>query len=260
MLDDFNVIVHRLPPRNIKVYAVADVHIGAQESDIDGFSRFVNKVAAEPDSYVVLVGDVINNGIRSSSCPTDIYDEALTPAAQVDKAVEILTPIADKILGAVGGNHEARSRKAVDLDPMYEIMCLLRKPELYRRNMAFIRIVLTDSKASRNGTRDVYSLLLVHGASEGKKRKFAYALEGIDAIISGHTHNGLVEKPARLILTTQNNVIVRPLVSLTATSWLRYGGYGAAALYMPKATGNPQALLLEHSNSNNRRGDIKVIW
>lgn len=262
LLDDFTPIIHRLPGRSIKVYAIADVHIGARECDLDGFERFIKRVASEPDSYIVLVGDLVNNGIRSASCPTDIYDETMPPRAQVDKCVELLQPVADRILGAVGGNHEARSRKAVDLDPAYEVMALLRKPELYRRDMAFLRIVLDNSMAPTrtHGVRDNYAMLLVHGSTANKKRHFAYAVEGVDAIVSAHTHDGVVEKPARLVFTTRNNVLMKPLVSLTATSWLTYGGYGAAALYMPKSTSDPQALLLEYTGSNNKEGQIRVIW
>lgn len=259
--NDFTAIVHRLPGRTAKVYAIADVHIGAKECDMDGFSRFLKRVERERDSYIVLVGDVINNGIRSSSCPTDIYDEVMPPSAQIDKAVELLEPVADRILGAVGGNHEKRSRKSVDFDPMHAIMAILRKSELYRENMAFLRIVLSNSTQRHvRSTRDSYSLLLVHGKSANKKRRFAYAVEGVDAVVSAHTHDGIVEKPARLVFTVQNNVMVKPLVSLTATSWLDYGGYGARGLYLPKATSDPQALVLEWTGSNNREGQMKVIW
>ena len=41
MLDDFTPIIHELPGRTIKVWAVADVHIGARECDMDGFKRFL---------------------------------------------------------------------------------------------------------------------------------------------------------------------------------------------------------------------------
>lgn len=262
MLDDFTPILHRLDGRTVRVYAVADVHIGARECDLGGFEKFLKRIENDPDAYIVLVGDIINNGIRAASCPTNPYEEAMPPSMQVDKAVELLEPVAGRILGAVGGNHEARSRKAVDLDPMYQIMALLRKPELYRQNMAFLRIVLSKDgrRCSNHGTRDAYTLLLVHGKSANKKRHFAYSLEGVDAVVSAHTHNGLVEKPARLVFTNRNNVVVKPLVSLTACSWLDYGGYAAASMYLPNATSSPQALELEYTGSNNRDGRIRVMW
>ena len=253
MLDDFTPIVHRLDGRTVKVWAIADVHIGAKECDLAGFKRHMARIASDPDSYIVLVGDMMNNGLKDSL--TNVYEEVLPPHAQIEKCAELLEPVKDRILGAVGGNHEARTKRAVDLDPMYAVMCILGRQELYRQNMAFIRVCLT-----RGRTKDNHTLLLIHGKSERAKRNFAYSLEGADAVISGHTHNGIVEKPARIVFTGKNRVVIKPLVSLTATSWLEYGGYAAAAMYRPAATSAPQYLELEFSGSNAVDGQIRVVW
>ena len=253
MFDDFQPIIHHLDGRTIKVWAVADVHIGARECDLAGFVHFLHKLKDDPDSYIVLCGDIISNGVKDSL--TNVYEEVIPPSLQIEKAVELLEPVKDRILGAVGGNHEARSRKAVDLDPMYAIMLMLGKGELYRTNMAFLRVIL-----ERGNTKSRHSMLLVHGKTANKKRRFAYAVEGVDAIISGHTHDGIVEKPARLVFSSRNTVSVKPLVSLTATSWLSYGGYAAASLYEPKATSDPQCLELEYADTNGREPRMRVVW
>lgn len=253
MLDDFDLIRHSLGPRTIRVWALADAHIGARECDMDGLMAFVRKIGADPDSYLVLVGDILNNGIKDSL--TNVYEETMPPSMQVQAAVDLLRPVADRILGVVGGNHERRSAKAVDLDPMYIVCVHLGLESLYRPNMAFVRVSM------RNGrVQQVYNLLITHGRSAAAKRRFAYSVEGVDAIITGHTHDGILEKPARLCVTNAGNIVIKPLISLTATSWLRYGGYGAAAMYQPKTTSDPQHLVLEFSNSNNRRGEIRVVW
>ena len=113
MISDFTPIVHTLPGRTVKVWAVADVHIGAKECDMDGFKAFLRKMQDEPDSYLVIVGDVLNNGIKDSM--TNVYEETMPPHTQVDVATELLKPIADKILGCVGGNHERRTTKSTAL-------------------------------------------------------------------------------------------------------------------------------------------------
>lgn len=253
MLDDCQPIIHTLPGRTIKVWAVADVHIGAKEADIDGFSAFLKRIEKDPDSYLVLCGDILNNGVRNSISDYD----TITPADAVDVTVELLRPVADKILGCVSGNHEKRSKKQVDLDPLHTVFCILRKEHLFRQNLAFIRVKL---KNGNKTTQDNYSLMLVHGKTENKKRRLAYAVEGVDAIISGHTHNGIVEKPARIVFSVQNKVTVKPLVSLTACSWLSYGGYAARGLMLPSATSSPQCLVLEYVNTNDKHGNIRVSW
>lgn len=253
MLDDFQPIIHELEGRDIRLYPVADVHIGAAEAALPEFEAFLHRIAKDKDAYIVLCGDIINNGIRDSL--TNVYEETMPPSAQIEKAAELLAPVKDKILGAVGGNHEARSRRAVDLDPMHTIMVMLGIGYLYRTNFAMLRVILANGN-----TKQRYALMLIHGKTENKKRQFAYSVEGVDAIVSGHTHNGIVEKPARLVFTSRNNVLVKPLVSLTATSWLTYGGYAAAALYKPAATSAPQCLELEYVNSNDIEGRLRVIW
>lgn len=251
MISDFVPIIHKLDGRTIRVWAVSDVHIGSRECDLDGFSHFLRQLG--DDDYIVLCGDIVNNGIKDSL--TNVYEETMPPSAQIEKATLLLEPVKERILGAVGGNHEARSRKAVDLDPMYTIMLKLGKGELYRTNMAFLRIIL-----GKGTTRNRFALLLVHGKTENKRKQFDVIVEGVDAVIGGHTHDGLVRKPSKIVFTSSNSVLVKPLVSMTATSWLSYGGYAAAGLLQPKVTSDPQYLELEYSASNARDGRMRVVW
>ena len=185
----------------------------------------------------------------------NVYLETMSPSEQVQLAVELLEPVKDKILGAVGGNHERRSLRAVDLDPLFIVFCRLGIESVYRQNFEFLRIVLED-----NGSRCDYSLMLLHGKTEGKRKQFDYAVEGVDAIIGAHTHMPNVSKNGKLVFTTKNSVKVQPFVSVTAPSFLRFGGYAAANLYKPRAASCPQYLLLEYKRGNKRDESITVVW
>ena len=255
MLDDFTPIIRELPGRTAKLYAIADVHLGSPQCELDEFIQFLAKIKREPDSYICIVGDLLDNGVRSPQSPTNVYEATMPPSMQVEYAAQLLAPIADKIIACVGGNHERRSRKEVDLDPLYEVMCLVRKPELYRPNMAFVRLHLTNGKS-----RQKYAIMMTHGKSLAKRNKFVSIVEGIDAAIVGHTHTPDVLMPSRIRFTTQNNVVVKDVVSLTACSWLKPGGYSLSGLYPPQATSRPQALELEFVNSNDIKGRVRVIW
>ena len=253
MLDDFTPIIRELPGRTAKLYAIADVHLGSPQCELDEFIQFLAKIRREPDSYICIVGDLLNNAVRSSV--SDVYAETMSPSVAVEYAAQLLAPIADKVIACVGGNHERRSRKEVDLDPLYEVMCLIRKPELYRPNMAFVRLNLTNGKS-----RQKYAIMMTHGKSLAKRNKFVSIVEGIDAAIVAHTHQPDVLMPSRIRFTTQNNVEIHDVVSMTACSWLKPGGYSLSGMYPPQATSRPQALELEFINSNGMNGRVRVIW
>lgn len=253
MLDDFTPIIRRLDGRTIKVWAVADVHIGAKECDLDGFKRFLKAVEADDDSYIVIVGDLISNGLKSSV--TNVYEEAMPPSAQIDLAVQLLEPVKHKILGMVSGNHERRSKKDCDIDPLFTIAAILRINDRFRQNMAFLRIIL-----ERGSTKENYAIMLTHGKTANKKKQFTAICEGIDAAIFAHTHTPDVLMPSRIRFTTSNRIVMHNVVVLTACSWLKSGGYSLSGLYVPQAVSTPQALQLEFNGTNSKKGRVSVIW
>ena len=258
MLDDFTPIIHKLRGRTIRLWAVADVHIGSQFSDVAGFEKFLSKIAQDDDSYLVIVGDLLENATRNSV--GDVF-QSLPPSTQIDMAVRLLTPIAAKILGVVGGNHERRSKKDVDLDPLYAVCSMLRRSDgsslqdVYRPNMAFMRVRLV-----RGSIHHSYALMLTHGKTLNKRKQFVNVIEGIDAAITAHTHTPDVLMPSRIRFTENNKVNAHHVVSLCACSWLNPGGYSLSGLLLPQATSRPQCLVLEFPNSNSTNGKIRVEW
>lgn len=191
MLDDFAPIVHVIKGRTIKVWTVADVHIGSNECQLEAFRAFLRRVMDDDDSFIVCCGDLINNCIKDSV--TNVYDETMPPSAQIQLAADLLRPLAQhgKILGIFDGNHDARSAKSVKMDQGYTIFCLAGCLELYRQRMAFVRVRLV-----RGSNTDTYNIMLVHGKTANKRKQFSYVVEGIDAIVAGHTHIGEISTVA----------------------------------------------------------------
>lgn len=251
MAGDFEPIIWDLPGRTISVWAVADVHIGSDECDLDGFKRFLGRVMADDSAYIVLCGDLLDNAV--SGCPASVYGSR--PYEQIETACELLAPLAEsgRILGVVSGNHEQRTKRLSDIDPLLVVCSKLNIVHLYRSNMAFVRVNLKE-----RGMQDTYNMLLMHGASAAKKSKFH--VEGVDVFISGHTHDPSVSRPARLVFSQKGIVSVKDMLHVTACSWLNFGGYGAAKMYAPKSTSNPQRITLEFTNSNNRQGSASISW
>lgn len=262
MLDDLQIIDYKIKLNkagNVKLYAVGDVHLGSPQCDIEGFKAFINRVKSEPRSYVVLVGDILDNATVGSV--SNCYEATLTPSQQVDLATELLEPIADRIIAGVRGNHEARTSKQCDLDPLYVVFCRLHIEQLYRVNAAFVKLSIGDK------IKTVYTLCVTHGKSDAKRKKFQLHLSGIDVLITGHTHNPLIEQPCHIQFNRHKGTVnVHKTVSIVGASWMNYGGYGLGGLYLANepASNAPQAVILNHSNSRTNSGDdcrkITAIW
>jgi len=240
MLPDFEMITYQFPEReDITIIPISDVHLGAKEFMEDEFESFIKSIANKPNVYLTLGGDLINNGTRTSV--SNIFEEQMRPSAQKKLMAAYLAPVREKILCAVCGNHERRSGKDADDDPMYDIMCKLDIEDRYRENIAFVKIQMGDLNGDGK-YNPTYSLVVTHGFGGGiytggavnRGERFGYVIDGMDALITGHTHKPFVTQPAKIFIDKHNNrVTVKPFKVITSTSWLNYGGYAAQKQLLP---------------------------
>lgn len=250
MNDYTKMIVHKFPDgKDITIYPISDVHLGAAEHMCREWANFCKRVQSEPGARIILAGDLINNALKNSV--SDVYAETMRPREQKQRMIEMLTPLREKILCAVGGNHERRSGRDADNDITYDIMCKLDLEHLYREDLCFMKLQMGDVKGAgqRNPT---YMLGITHGAGGGaltgggvnRFERFGYAVDGIDALICGHTHKPLVTAPAKIYVNPQTNkVTIKQFRVIVSTSWLNYGGYAAAHM-LPPTSHAPQTLTL----------------
>ena len=89
----------------IEVYPIGDVHLGAAEHMADAWKQFCDYIIGRPHAYVILIGDLINNGTRTSV--TNIFEETMRPSEQKRMMAEMLKPLRDRIIAIIPGNHEA---------------------------------------------------------------------------------------------------------------------------------------------------------
>lgn len=246
MLPDFEMIRHQFPGgHDITIIPVADVHLGSPECMEQEFIQFINTVKDTPNVYLILGGDLIDNGTRNSV--SNPFRATMPPSQQKREMAEILQPVADRILCFIPGNHEARSGKDADDDPVYDIAAKLDLEHLYRENIAFVHIQLGVQK-SQSGARTnaekrpAYTLAVVHGNGGGiltggavnKAERFGMVIDGMDALILGHTHKPFTTQPGKILIDPQNHTVrVKPFKVISMTSWLNYGGYAARKMLSP---------------------------
>lgn len=248
----------------IIIFPISDVHYGALEHMQKEWTDFCKLVERTPNARIILGGDLINNNVRTCSF-INPYDELVRPREQKKRMVEFLEPIKDKILCAVSGNHEARSMKDDDVDITYDIMAKLDIEDLYRPNMAFMKVSL-GHRNSDNTPIQSYTFAVTHGAGGGiytgatvnRNERFGNVIEGLDCLIVGHTHKGTVTKPSKIVIDRKNDKVSMSYYTvISMASWLNYGGYAMQKMLLPAHVADPQRLKL-HMNKHAKR--IEVLW
>lgn len=271
MLDDFNPVINKMPlsahPNKLTIIPLADAHYGSQEFNETMWHRTIKRIQDDEHCFCVLVGDLIDNGLKNSV--TNVYEATCSPRDQKEWLYNELLPIKDKILGAVGGNHERRTSKEADQDPLYDVMIRLDRDEVYRQNICFMRTDLTYRAAdlqrgekSRERSRYAFSFAITHGAGGGqyigssanRVQNFGMAIEGIDCLITGHTHKP-VTFPVSKLSFNNGAVFRKQFVVAVASSFLNYGGYPVQKLMQPTAQTTTE-ILLEYSN---KKTHIRVL-
>ena len=87
MLDDFVLINHTFNDVPfINIYPLGDVHLGSKECNIELFKQWIEMVQSDPFGYVVVIGDVMNMGLKNSK--SNVYEEVLTPVQQKEALYE----------------------------------------------------------------------------------------------------------------------------------------------------------------------------
>lgn len=250
MKGDFEIIQHHFPDKqDITIIPISDVHLGAAEHLEREWENFIWQVNNTPNTYITLGGDLINNSTKNSVA--NVFAETMRPREQKRRMAEMLEPIKDRILCTVTGNHESRSGKDADDDPTYDIMTKLDLEDIYRENMAFVKLQFGDKNG--DGTRNpTYTLVITHGAGGGmltggsvnRNERFGYVVDGMDCLIVGHTHKPFVTQPSKIKIDTHNNrVSIKPFKVVCSTSWLEYGGYAARKMLLPSSHA-PQVITL----------------
>ena len=240
----------------IKIYPISDLHVGSAECNMDLWEDFIDRVKNEENSYLVIAGDMLNNGLKNSV--TNVYDEIMRPKEQQRYLYETLYPVADKILAGCCGNHERRSLRDCDIDPLGSVFEKLGILEVYRPDIAYLFLNVKD-RFKENGTeisglkRPAYTIAVTHGhgggtyvgSSAGKAERFSYSFDGLDLLIVGHTHKPVMFPTKKIVLDTKNKKIsYRSSGICVATGWLEYGGYPVEKLLTPVATGVLQEIEL----------------
>lgn len=254
MLNDFIPIIHKLPitehPDGITIVPLADAHYGSKEFNSVRWHKAIKRIYDDPHCFAVIVGDLLDMGVKNSI--TSVYEQTATPREQKAWLREELKCIAPKILCACGGNHEARQLREVDNDPLYDVMVALGIENVYRQNICFMQVKFTYLLQGREKQRADFCFAVTHGAGGGqyigssanRVQRFGECVEGIDCLVTGHTHKPLTFPVSKIVFDgNAKTVKQRQFVVAVASSFLDYGGYPVQKLLTPTAHTDTEIVL-----------------
>lgn len=198
--------------QEIEIYPLGDLHVGSSTCQEKPLIKFVNWAADQENLYILLMGDYCDFITRKDPRfsvgaladwifqPKALNDIA---KAQRDRFLDIIKPVASKVLCVVAGNHETAINRHYERDVYGEIVTAITEMGGHKdRDLAleYNGFLWLDTYHSKEGERKGGTSPIVfalHHGYVGGKLKGAKALEmqrflwynHCDIAVLGHSHN-----------------------------------------------------------------------
>ena len=115
------------------LFTLSDMHIGL--GNLEYINHILDMVKKLPNAVVCIGSDVVDNPTRNSK--GSVIECYLNPQEQIEKAVELLLPIKDKVaLILDAGNHENRTMNESYISITQMIATLMGITDKYRKDFA----------------------------------------------------------------------------------------------------------------------------
>ena len=254
--------------KDIEIMLIADWHWSDPNSNHEKILEDLEYIRTHDNCYCILNGDIMDCAISSSV--GDTYGATLSPMEELRECVSLFKPLAEKckILCILEGNHERRHYKTNGLNLTQLMAQQLGIEDRYSPTTALIFLRFGQLGSHGHSRKVLYTIYCSHGNGGGRKEggkinRLADMTRICDADIYIHSHTHLPAifmdsyyrpSSARSTISSHNRLFVNTGANLD------YGGYAAANLLLPKATGDPQCLVLEFTPTNCHNGHIRVAW
>lgn len=222
-------------PRAATLVIFSDDHVGADAFDEDRFRECV-RYCLEQDCVVYLAGDHVENAIASGKAPGEmLLEQAMWPTEQVKWFVAAMKPLAKRgrIIGALRGNHEARSRRESLLDVCEIIATMLGVP--YDGVGGMLRL---------QAGEQVYPIAIHHGARAGANTwleldRMMRIYPTAELVSAGHNHDLNARKVTGVVIGPDGQEQVGVRWQVRSGTMLRYADYARAYALPPSLVGHP---------------------
>lgn len=248
--------VRKLSPefKELLIIPLSDVHFGSPLFSLHHWNKTIKMVQENPNMFVLCNGDLCDTAIKDSK--GDIYRNVKSPGDQRDWMIEHLTPIKDRILGMVSGNHEDRIAERVGIDISADIAKALHVP--YRNEGLILKIMFGSGNNRMPDKPYVYWSYMTHGyggarttAAKAVKVERTSTFIHADFYVMSHDH---VVNAAPVVYIMPNNnsarlqketgfmigaVVAHRKMLIKSGSYLKWGGYAERGGFSPNDLDTP---------------------
>ena len=258
MRNDLEVIVKQYPHDwdVLRLYAIGDVHVGAENFDEKAIKKKIDIIANDPHGVVALCGDLGDFGLKNSK--TNVYHATMQPRQQIEYIYNLFLPVVNKVVTAVPGNHEERITREVGTCPLYDLCVRWGIEEVYRENVAILKLLFGSLKGGKQ--QKSFIVVTTHGSTRNKHRKYIGGYDNADVFISGHIHEPSYNMMGRIRIDPINATAKHvPCKSIIVDANLAPGGYGLKKEYEIPAPPELQYLELSSKRDSNRQRTVHKI-
>ena len=266
------IVFDLLDFEEVEVVPISDVHLGNKLCNEAEFKRVIDYILEEPENpkcarICLLNGDLTESVTRTSKVG-NVFDQALTPTAQMALMIKYLLPLTEtskkypngKILSYCAGNHDFGRYSDTGISMSETIAVRLGLEERYSTDGCYCFIRL--KKINKNKENTVVTLFNQHmtgggstiGGKAARVGRIGQALIA-DCIVGGHVHVPMTYKEDIIIpdYSTQS-ITQRTITYVIVNAFLRYGDYAQRNGMKPATIAVPKIYFRQgRSNDSERR-------
>lgn len=198
----------------IDLYGFGDLHLGDKNCDMDKIHSTIEEIKNNPYAKVICMGDLLNCATRQSVGKA-IFDELMSSEEQWALALQLLTPIKDKIVGMLIGNHEFRLEKE-GFNPIKTLSMALGVPYLGYATILNVKIA-----------GSTYTVYATHGHGGGSKSSIIGKLNKLaevavcDIYMRGHSHQ-LIYHNSMIRMVENGKIVDKKRTVIDTGAFVRY--------------------------------------
>ncbi len=237
MIPDSKPIVFNTPAefKEVEIYFAHDIHYGNSAMNMKKWERFKKDILAEPNRYVILVGDYCEIALANSK--SNIYAQQYGIETQRLWMQQQFTDLANRIICICPGNHEQRIYKIAGLHEVYDAAVCAGLADKYRQHFAFVDIGV--GKSNHGAGKQVrYFGYATHRLRDCKNYHGGDFVDGVDFIASGHDHQPKDQARSKLRYDSKNKFVQQVDIEvIDSGSFLSYtGSYGVDLGLRPQSS------------------------